>query len=165
MANFNKVILAGRLTRDPPLSYLPSNTPVTGFGLAIHRKWKGQNGEMREETCFVDCRGYGKQAETLNQYMSKGRGLLVEGRLQLQQWTAKDGSKRSKHVVWVEQFQFLDGGGGRRSEDSPAQEGQSYATPESAAPEPAAPEPAAPSPAADFQESGPPAPADSEIPF
>ncbi len=164
MANFNKVILAGNLTRDPQLSYLPSNTPVAEFGLAINRKWKGQNGEMREETCFVDCSCFGKQAETLNQYMSKGRPLLVEGRLQFQQWTAKDGTKRSKLKVIVEQFQFLGGGGGgggaRRSEESSAREGQSYPAPESAAPEPAAPPPAA-----DFQESGPPAPADSEIPF
>ncbi len=162
MANFNKVILAGNLTRDPQLSYLPSNTPVAEFGLAINRKWKGQNGEMREETCFVDCSCFGKQAETLNQYMSKGGALLVEGRLQLQQWTAKDGTKRSKHKVIVEQFQFLGGrggGGGRRSEEPPAQEGQSYP-----APERTAPEPAAAAPAADFQESGPP-PADSEIPF
>ena len=157
MANFNKVILAGNLTRDPQLSYLPSNTPVAEFGLAINRKWKSQNGEMREETCFVDCSCFGKQAETLNQYMSKGKPLLVEGRLQFQQWTAKDGTKRSKLKVIVEQFQFLGGGAGgsRRSEESPAQAGQSYP----------APEPAAPAPAADFQDAGPPAPADSEIPF
>ena len=164
MANFNKVILAGNLTRDPQLSYLPSNTPVTEFGLAINRKWKSQNGEMRDETCFVDCSCYGKQAETLNQYMSKGRGLLVEGRLQFQQWTDKEGTKRSKLKVIVEQFQFLGGGGGgggsRRSEESPVQEGQSYPAPESGAPAPAAPPPAA-----DFQDSEPPAPADSEIPF
>ncbi len=115
---------------------------------------------MHEETCFVECSCYGKQAETLNQYMSKGRGLLVEGRLRYEQWTAKDGAKRSKLKVVVDRFQFLDGGGGRRSEDSSAQEGQSYPAPESAAPAPAAP-----SPAADLQESGPPAPADSEIPF
>ena len=117
MANFNKVILAGNLTRDPQLSYLPSNTPVVEFGLAINRKWRGQNGEMREETCFVDCSCYGKQAETLNQYMSKGRPLLVEGRLQFQQWTAKDGGKRSKLKVVVEQFQFL---GSRQADEASA---------------------------------------------
>jgi single-strand DNA-binding protein len=155
------VILAGNLTRDPQLSYLPSNTPVAEFGLAINRKWKSQNGEMREETCFVDCSCFGKQAETLNQYMSKGRPLLVEGRLQFQQWTAKDGTKRSKLKVIVEQFQFLGGGGGgRAAEGSSERAEQSYN-----APAPAAPAPAAPAPAADFQDSGPPAPADSEIPF
>ncbi len=158
MANFNKVILAGNLTRDPQLSYLPSNTPVAKFGLAINRKRKGQNGEMHEETCFVDCTCFGKQAETLNQYMSKGRPLLVEGRLQLQQWTAKDGTKRSKHEVIVEQFQFLGGGGGGGGR--PAEESSGRAEHSSNAPAPAAP-----APAADFQDSGPPAPADSEIPF
>ncbi len=86
MANFNKVILVGNLTRDPQLSFLPSNTPVVEFGLAINRRWRGQNGEMREETCFVDCRAYGRSAETINQYMSKGGPLLVEGRLQFQQY-------------------------------------------------------------------------------
>jgi single-strand DNA-binding protein len=115
MANYNKVILAGNLTRDPQLSYTPTNTAVTEFGLAINRRWKSQSGENREETCFADCRVYGKQAETFNEYMSKGRPVLVEGRLQFQQWTAKDGSKRSKHMVIVENFQFLggrEGGGG-----------------------------------------------------
>lgn len=112
MANFNKVILAGNLTRDPQLSYTPSNTPVVEFGLAINRKWRGQDGNQREEACFVDLRAYGRQAETLNQYMSKGRALLVEGRLQYQQWTAQDGSKRSRHMVIVDTFQFLGGGGG-----------------------------------------------------
>lgn len=156
MANFNKVILAGNLTRDPQLSYLPSNTPVVEFGLAINRKWRGQNGEMREETCFVDCRAYAKQAETLNQYMTKGRPILVEGRLQFQQWTAKDGSKRSKHLVVVEQFQFL---GSRQADEAPA--GPS-------APRPPSPEPAAPAqdPEQDSeQDSESQAPAESEIPF
>lgn len=118
MANYNKVILAGNLTRDPQLSYLPSNTPVCEFGMAINRKWRAQNGDMREETCFVDLRCYGKPAETLNQYMSKGRPLLVEGRLKYDQWEGKDGGKRSKLYVIVDQFQFLGGspgGGGGRS--------------------------------------------------
>ncbi len=111
MANFNKVILAGNLTRDPQLSYLPSNTPVCEFGMAINRKWRSQDGEMREDTCFVDMQCYGKQAETLNQYMSKGSPLLVDGRLKFHQWEGKDGSKRSKLSVVVENFQFLSGGG------------------------------------------------------
>ena len=115
MANFNKVILAGNLTRDPQLTFLPNNTPVCELGMAINRKWRGQNGDMREETCFVDIRCYGKQAETLNQYMSKGRPLLVEGRLKYDQWEGKDGGKRSKLYVIVDQFQFLGSpsGGGR----------------------------------------------------
>lgn len=110
MANFNRVILAGNLTRDPQLSMLPSNTPVCDFGMAVNRKWKSQSGEMRDDTCFVDLRIYGRRAEVLNQYMSKGRPLLVEGRLEYQQWEGKDGAKRSKHIVVVENFQFVDGG-------------------------------------------------------
>jgi single-strand DNA-binding protein len=89
---------------------LPSNTPVCEFGMAINRKWKSQSGEMRDETCFVDLRMYGRRAEVLNQYLSKGRPLLVEGRLQYQQWEGKDGVKRSKHIVVVDDFEFIDGG-------------------------------------------------------
>ncbi|HUN79962.1 MAG TPA: single-stranded DNA-binding protein, partial [Phycisphaerae bacterium] len=96
MASFNKVILAGNLTRDPQLSYLPSNTAVCEMGIAVNRKYRLQNGEMKEEVNFVDLRAYGKQAETLNQYMNKGKPLMVEGRLKYDQWEGKDGQKRSK---------------------------------------------------------------------
>ena len=112
MANYNKVILMGNLTRDPQLSYLPSQTPVVEFGLAINRKWKSQDGEQREETCFVDCKAFGRQAVTLNQYMRKGRPIMIEGRLQLSQWEDQSGTKRSKLRVVVETFQFLGAGGG-----------------------------------------------------
>ena len=122
MANYNKVILAGNLTRDPQLSYTPSQTPVVDFGMAINRRWRGQDGQQREETCFVDCRGFGRQAETLNQYMSKGRPILIEGRLNFSQWEGKDGQKRSKLRVIVEQFQFL--GAGRGGAQAPRQAGQ-----------------------------------------
>ena len=125
MANYNKVILIGNLTRDPQMSYLPSQTPVAELGLAINRKWRGQDNQQREETCFVDCRAYGKQAETINQYMSKGQPILIEGRLQLDQWEGKDGTKHSKHRVIVERFQFLGGAGQGnarpRSAEAPAQ--------------------------------------------
>lgn len=117
MANFNKVILAGNLTRDPQLSYLPSNTPVCEFGLAVNRKWKSQTGEMKEEACFVDCRAFGRQAETISQYLSKGRPVLIEGRLRYEQWESKEGQKRSRLCVVVETFQFLGAppDGGNRS--------------------------------------------------
>ena len=107
MANFNKVFLMGNLTRDPQLSYLPSETAVVEFGLAVNRRWTGKDGTKKEETCFVDCRAYGRQAENINKYLSKGRPLLVEGRLSFDSWTAQDGTKRSKHRVTVENFQFL----------------------------------------------------------
>jgi single-strand DNA-binding protein len=107
MANFNKVLLMGNLTRDPQLSYLPSQTAVVDFGLAVNRRWTGKDGQDRSEVCFVDCRAFGKQAETINKYLSKGRAVFVEGRLTLDSWTAQDGSKRNKHRVTVESFQFL----------------------------------------------------------
>lgn len=114
MANYNKVILVGNLTRDPQMSYLPSQTPVIEIGLAVNRKWRSQEGQQREETCFIDCRAFGKQAETINQYMSKGQPILIEGRLTFDQWEGKDGSKHSKHRVTVEKFQFLGGPSGQR---------------------------------------------------
>jgi single-strand DNA-binding protein len=115
MANFNKVLLIGNLTRDPQLSYTPNQTAVVEFGLAVNRRWKGQDGESKEETCFVDCQAFGRLAENINKYLTKGRPLFVEGRLTFNSWTAQDGTKRSKHRVTVENFQFLGGspaGGG-----------------------------------------------------
>ena len=111
MANFNKVILAGNLTRDPELSYTPNSTAICKFGMAINRHWRSQDGDKREETCFVDLTAFGRQAETLNQYMKKGRPLLVEGRLHYSQWTSQEGQKRSKHSVNVDSFQFLGSAG------------------------------------------------------
>src|SRR5262245_22606980 len=96
MGSFNKVILMGNLTRDPQLTYLPSNTPVVEFGIATNRKWRAQDGQLKEEVCFVDCQCFGKSAETLNQYMKKGQPLLVEGHLKFDQWEGKDGQKRSR---------------------------------------------------------------------
>lgn len=110
MANFNKVLLIGNLTRDPQLSYTPNQTAVVDFGLATNRRWTGQDGSRREETCFVDCRAFGRLAENINKYLSKGRPLFVEGRLTFDTWTAQDGTKRSRHRVTVENFQFLPAG-------------------------------------------------------
>ena len=108
--NFNKIILAGRLTRDPEMTYLPTNqTPVTAFGIAVNRKWKGQDGQKKEDVMFIDCRIFGKQAETFKQYMSKGKAILIEGRLQLDRWEDQSGQKRSKHLIIVERFQFVGG--------------------------------------------------------
>jgi single-strand DNA-binding protein len=112
MANYNKVLLMGNLTRDPQLSYLPSQTAVVDFGLAVNRRWTGQDGQQREETCFVDCRAFGRQAENINKYMTKGRQLFVEGRLTFNSWTAQDGTKRSRLRVTVERFQFVGGPAG-----------------------------------------------------
>jgi len=119
MANFNKILLVGNLTRDPQLSYLPSQTAVVEFGLAVNRNWTGKDGQKKEETCFIECKAFARQAETINKYLSKGRPVLIEGRLKFESWTAQDGSKRSKHSVIVETFQFLgsaQGQGGGQSQ-------------------------------------------------
>jgi single-strand DNA-binding protein len=115
MANVNRVILIGNLTRDPQLKYLPSQTAVAEFGLAINHKYKTASGEQREEVCFIECTAFGKGGELINQYCQKGRQLYVEGRLKYDTWEDKNGGgKRSKHVVVVDNFQFLgsrDGAG------------------------------------------------------
>ena len=113
MPNLNKVMLMGNLTRDPELRYTPNNTAVTKVGLAVNRRWRNQqSGEQQEETTFVDCTAFGRQAELINEYMRKGRPLFIEGRLNLRQWQAQDGGNRSKLEVVIEQFQFIDNRGG-----------------------------------------------------
>jgi len=115
MANFNRVILAGNLTRDPELSYTTSGTAVCKFGLAVNRKWTNrQTNEKNEETMFIDCVAWTKSGEVINQYCRKGKPLLIEGRLGYSTWTTQEGQKRSKHEVVVDNFQFLDSGGGGR---------------------------------------------------
>jgi len=114
MRGFNKVILAGNLTRDPELRYTPKGTAVAKIGLAIGRQWRDETGAMKEETTFVDIDAWGKQAETISQYLKKGRPILVEGRLKLDQWDDKQtNQKRYKLGVVLETFQFLDSGGTR----------------------------------------------------
>ena len=112
MANFNKILLMGNLTRDPQLKYLPSQTAVVEFGLAVNHRFRTANGEDREEVMFIDCTAFGKQAEVINQYCQKGKQLFVEGRLKLDQWDDKQtGQKRSRLGVVLESFSFLDSGG------------------------------------------------------
>jgi single-strand DNA-binding protein len=122
MANFNKVILAGNLTRDPELRYTPKGTAIAKIGLAINRKWRSESGEMKDETTFVDVDAFGKTAETIGQYLKKGRPVLVEGRLRYETWEDKQsGQKRSKLGVVMESFQFMDSGRGENApSDAPA---------------------------------------------
>lgn len=115
--SYNKVLLMGNLTRDVELRHLPnSNTAVANIGLAVNRRFRTADGENREETTFLDCEAFGRTAETMSQYLRKGRPVFIEGRLKLDQWEDKDGQKRSKLKVVVEGFQFVDsresGGGG-----------------------------------------------------
>ena len=116
----------GRLTRDPQLSYTPNQTAVVEFGMATNRKWRGQDGSERDETCFVDCQMFGRRAEVVNKYCKKGNPLFVEGRLTFDSWEAQDGTKRSRLRVTVENFEFLGGGGGGSAGGGGGQAGQSY---------------------------------------
>lgn len=111
MASFNKVILAGNLTRDPELRYSPKGGAITDIGLALNRTWKSETGETKEEVTFVDVAAYGRTAEVIAQYLKKGRPILIEGRLKLDTWEDKQtNQKKSKLRVVCENFQFLDSG-------------------------------------------------------
>lgn len=103
MPNYNRVIMVGHLTRDPQLSYLPSQTAVCEFGLATNFKYKD-----KDDTCFIDCVSFGNRAENINKFFAKGRAILIEGRLSFEQWTAQDGTKRQRHKVIIENWSFAD---------------------------------------------------------
>jgi len=105
---YNKVIMIGNLTRDIELKYLPSGSAIAKGALATSHKYKMQNGEQKEEVCFLDFTVFGKGGEILNQYVRKGSKVMLEGRLVFEQWQAQDGSNRSRHTLRVEEFKFLD---------------------------------------------------------
>jgi len=119
MANLNKVMLIGNVTRDPEIKYTPKGSAVTDLGIAVNRVYTPEGGEKREETTFVDVTLWGRQAEIAGEYCKKGRSIYIEGRLQLDSWEDKtSGQKRSKLRVVGENFQLLGprpGGGGGHS--------------------------------------------------
>ena len=160
MRGFNKVILIGNLTRDPELRYTPKGTAVAKIGLAVGRVWRDEAGNQKEETTFVDIDAWGKQAETISQYLKKGRPILVEGRLKLDQWDDKQtNQKRSKLGVVLEAFQFLDSGANREGGGGFTSEGPSDASRQQARPAPT--RPASPPPASDDM----PPDAEDDVPF
>jgi single-strand DNA-binding protein len=110
MRGFNKVVLMGNLTRDPELRTTPNGQNVASFSLAVNRSWKNANGEQQEAVDYIDCNIWGKPAEIITQYMKKGSGILVSGRLQQRSWE-QEGQKRSKVEVVVEDFNFVGGPG------------------------------------------------------
>ncbi len=116
MGNYNKVLLMGNITRDIELRHLPtSNTAVAKLGLAVNRKWRDAAGELKEEVTFVDCEAFGKTAENISKFFSKGKPIFLEGRLKLDTWKDKtDGTNRSKLKVVIDTFEFVEskGGGG-----------------------------------------------------
>jgi single-strand DNA-binding protein len=154
MANLNKVLLMGNLTRDPEVRYTPKGTAIANLGMAINRRWTTDTGEQKEEVTFVDVEVWGRQAETANQYLKKGSPLFVEGRLRFDQWDDKEsGQKRSKLKIVCEHFQFIgaprgggnfqEGGEGEPPRQSAPQRSQPSRPASRPAPPPAADEPPA----------------------
>ena len=122
----NRVFLMGNLTRDVQLKHTANNTAIANFGIAVNRRYRNSNGENQEETTFVDCEAWARTAETMAKYLTKGRPVFVEGRLRLNEWQDRDGNKRSKLLVVVDTFTFVDsrqGGGSQGSSQGGSQDG------------------------------------------
>ena len=157
MASFNKVIIAGNLTRDPEMRYTPKGTAIARFGIATNRKWKTETGETKEEVTFVDIDAFGRQAEVIAQYMKKGRPLLVEGRLKLDEWEDKNTHQKvSKLRVVLESFSFIDSNRGESAVGGDAQRTRTGAAPAAAAAATSASEPTVPEASA---------PEEDDVPF
>jgi single-strand DNA-binding protein len=153
MANLNKVMLIGNLTRDPELRVTPKGTAICTFSLAVNRKFKDESGGEREEVTYVDIEAWGKAGENISKYCTKGRPLFVEGRLRLDQWEDKNTKeKRSRMKVVCENFQFLGSGGGR-GEGGGGEGGESRSY--SPAPRASAPSRPAPAPQENLDEDVP----------
>jgi len=110
MASLNKVLLIGRLTRDPELRYIPSGAAVAEFGFAVNRYYNTPGGERKEDTCFLEVSAWGKLGETVQNYLRKGRQVFVEGHLTYSEWQNQEGQKRSRIRVVADNIQFLDSG-------------------------------------------------------
>jgi single-strand DNA-binding protein len=106
MISFNKVILIGNLTKDPEVRFTPSGTPVANFRIAVNHRYK-QGGETKDDVCYIDIVVFGKQAESCGQFLNKGDGVIVDGRLQERRWETDDGQKRSKYEIVAQQVRFL----------------------------------------------------------
>ena len=117
---YNKVVLVGNLTKDIELKYLPSGSAVATSSVATSHKYKSASGEQKDEVCFLDFTIFGKTGEIANQYLKKGSKVLLEGRLKFEQWTAQDGSNRSRHILSVDTMKMLD------SKDKSENQGQNY---------------------------------------
>ena len=127
MASLNKVILMGNLTRDPEMRVTPGGLPICKFTVACNRKFKMQNGEEREDVAFIDVDSFGKQAEVIAKYFTKGKPILLEGRLKLDKWEDKNTKeKRSKLGVVLETFTFVGGGRGEEGGGEAAPAGANY---------------------------------------
>ncbi|MCM8779583.1 MAG: single-stranded DNA-binding protein [Candidatus Omnitrophica bacterium] len=122
MANFNKVLLIGNLTKDPELRYTPQGTAVANLRLAVNRHFRDKTGEQKEEVCYITCVVWDKQAETCNQYLRKGNPVFVEGRLQSRSWEDNAGQKRNVIEVRAERIQFLGAASAKSAATADVQE-------------------------------------------
>lgn len=127
MRGFSKAIITGNLTRDPELRTTPSGTSVCSFSVAVNRVYRDSNGEQKEDVSFIDCSAWGKLGEMINQYAKKGSGVLVSGRLDQRSFEGKDGVKRSRVEIVVEDFNFT---GAARDNGSSSAPSASDETPE-----------------------------------
>jgi single-strand DNA-binding protein len=107
MVNFNKVFLVGNLTKDPELRYTPQGTAVVTLRIAVNSAFKDRNGQMQKETCFINVIAWGQMAEVCNQYLQKGRQILVEGKLRSRTWQNNEGQNRSTIEVRATRVQFM----------------------------------------------------------
>lgn len=140
-ANLNRVFLAGNLTRDPEVRYIPSGTAVSDLRLAVNERYRESgSSEWKERTVFVDVVVWGRQAETAGEYLSKGSPVLAEGRLQLDEWETPQGEKRSKLRVRADRLQFLSSPSPARSGSGESTAGEGRGSPAAATP----PQPASP---------------------
>jgi single-strand DNA-binding protein len=109
---FSKAIIVGNMTRDPELRSTPSGAQVCSFSVAVNRNYKDSSGSQQESVSFIDCSAWGRAAEIIAQYAKKGSGILVSGRLEQRSWEDKEGQKRSRVEIVVEDFNFVGGGNG-----------------------------------------------------
>jgi single-strand DNA-binding protein len=176
MGNFNKVLLMGRLTRDPELRYTPQGVPVTDVGLAVNREFQGTDNERKKDTVFVDATIWRRRAEVVCQYLKKGDPIFLEGRLSMDTWETTDGQRRSKLKVVADNFQFVSGRGDREnvpdsgdggSGEASSGEGGGYADYEQPGTSASGPPPRQGSrePVGDGAGDGPGSIEDSDIPF
>ncbi|VVM04560.1 Single-stranded DNA-binding protein [Methylacidimicrobium cyclopophantes] len=124
MANLNRVFLIGNLTRDPEVRYTPKGTAVGDLSMAVNTSIRGQDGQVKEETCFVDVVAWGRQAETAKEFLQRGSPVFVEGRLQFEQWETREGEKRNRLRVRAERIQFLGRGKSAGSPPSGEEQGR-----------------------------------------
>lgn len=162
MASFNKVILAGNLTRDPEYRVTPNGAQICNIGIAVNRKFTTQSGEQRDDTTFVDAVAWGKTGETISKHFSKGKPILIEGRLKTESWQTQQGENRSKLVIDIQSFSFIESrdssGSNNQNQGGYQPRGSTQSPPQPGAPAQGQPAPFNQAPPAPTPQSTAPAP-------